>query len=207
MTRANLLIVLLALATAGCSDSDNLGAEIPVAPGHYDDVQAVQQNALPSFGQSEQTEGLPEEADGFREFGGRLRIQIPGDWTETERTPIQRTVLLAKFEITGTKIEVRISNTGGGIDGNFERWKGQFPGGQSSEEKVPFADQDARVLTVSGDFQPGFGRSEEPNSMLLGAALPSSPDDFYIKLTGPRDEVVKVIDQFKATVRTASFFR
>lgn len=200
-------VALAAITLVGCGDADDGGEVIPVSPGHYDDIQAAEDNALPSFSHTTKIEGLSDESNSAREFGGRLRIQLPSDWVEVERTPIQRTVLLAKYEITGTKIEVRVSNTGGGIDGNFDRWKGQFTGGSSSEESVGYSDRDARVLMVTGDFHPGFGRPDEPDSMLLGAALSSSPDDYYIKLTGPRAEVAKVVDQFKATIKTASFFR
>jgi len=198
-----LLMIVFGLSIAGCSDSDDLGQEIPVSPGHYDGLET---NTLPSLNPSEGMEGLVSESAAAREFGGQLRIQIPSDWIEVERTPIQRTVLLAKFTIPDTRIEIRISNTGGGIDGNFARWRGQFAGGESHEESVPYADRDARLLILTGDFDPGFGNPVEPDAMLLGAALSTSPDAYYIKLTGPRDEVVKVVDQFKAAIRTASFF-
>ncbi len=207
MRHPGLLIVVCGLGIAGCADSDELGQAIPVSPGRYDGVEANGGNTLPSLNPSTGMKGFVNESAAAREFGGQLRIQIPTDWVEVERTPIQRSVLLAKFKIPNTKIEIRISNTGGGVDGNFSRWRGQFTGGVSNEESVPYADRDARLLILNGDFNPGFGNPVEPDAMLLGVALSTSPDDYYIKLTGPRDEVVKVVDEFKATVRTASFFR
>lgn len=202
---------LVALFLIGCAESEQSGDVIPVAPGQDDAMREADENPLPSFDAIAKDSRLiggatDNTVTGQREFGGELRMTIPDNWEEVERTPIQRTVLLALFRIPGTTIEISVSSAGGGIDSNFERWRGQFLNGDQKETAIDFSDSVARLLSLTGGFRPGFGREDKESWMMLGAALPKQPNDYYIKLTGQQDEVLEVKDRFEEVIGSASFF-
>ncbi len=212
MKNARWICVLLPLVAVGCSDVDDEGSVIPVAPGHNEALREADKDPLPSFDPMPKDSNLisgestaPLEA-GVREFGDELRIAIPGNWEEVERTPIQRSVLLAKFRIPDTTVEITISTARGGIDLNFDRWRGQFMDGTEDEDNISFSDSNARLITLTGGFRPGFGRKDESGWMMLGAGLPRRPEDYYIKLTGLQEDVLNVKDEFRKTIKSASFF-
>jgi hypothetical protein len=199
---------------AGCQDAIEDGQEIPVEVARGDrgadwmpEKRDTKKDPLPS---NSDTAGfvVPEsEEDEVRLFDGELSLKIPAIWIEAELTAMQRSVLLAKFQVPelDPRIEVTISSAGGGIDANFRRWHGQFAGGTKDEETIDFGQSTARVLSLTGDFTPGFGKPNGSDFALMGAAFPASNRDFYLKLTGPADKVKEMENEFRDLVRSATF--
>ncbi len=190
----------LVVCVAGCAP-EPLGEDIPNQPA---DMIDSSDGLLPSESKTGGLELAEPREDSTREFGGKLRLTIPGSWTESEMTAMQRSVLLAKYTMDGD-VEITVSSARGGIDANFRRWDGQFVKKEKDEDNIDFGSATARVLTLSGDFSPGFGRPDRTNWSMLGAAFPAVPDDFYVKLTGPADRVKAVESEFRELVKTAEF--
>lgn len=207
-----LYVVALFLFVAGCQDAIEDGQEIPVEVAEGDRGDWMQKRSdtkkdpLPS---DSDTAGfvVPESReDEVRLFDGELNLKIPANWVEAELTPMQRSVLLAKFQVPDLdpRIEVTVSSAGGGIDANFSRWEGQFADGTKDEDTIDFGTSTARVLSLTGDFTPGFGKPNGSDFALQGAAFPASNRDFYLKLTGPADKVKELENDFRELVRSAT---
>lgn len=198
-------LTLLCLAV-GCADAGDEGTEIPVATAENPDARReARENPLPSetgiggFAVGESPE------DTTRVFDAKLQMNIPALWLDAELTAMQRSVLLAKFEIPDVDraIEITVSSASGGIDGNFRRWEGQFTNSTKDEDKIDVTGAVARVLILTGDYHPGFGKPDGPGYTMMGAAIPADGRDFYVKLTGPKDKVKQIDRDFRAMIKSA----
>ena len=200
MRRVSQLALCGVLCVLGGCDAPPQGEEIPTRPA---ELGTQSTDALDS---EIMTGGLdlPELKDtATREFE-KLRLTIPESWTEAEMTAMQRSVLMAKYTMDGD-VEITVSSAKGGIDANFARWDGQFSNSEKDEDNVDFGSSTSRLLIVTGNFSPGFGRPDRTNWSLLGAAFPAKPFDYYVKLTGPADRVKEVEAEFRSVIRTAEF--
>lgn len=191
---------LACIVVAGGCVEEPVGEEIPTRAS---ELGAAPSEALPSS-KSDLEVAKDQQPAATREFGGKLRLTIPNSWTAVEMTAMQRSVLLEKYTMDG-EIEITISSARGGINANFSRWEGQFAAREKDEDSVDFGSATARLLTLTGDFSPGFGRLDRMGWSMLGAAFPAAPEDFYVKLTGPADRVQEVESEFRKVIRTAEF--
>ncbi|HUQ68732.1 MAG TPA: hypothetical protein VM165_04370 [Planctomycetaceae bacterium] len=136
-----------------------------------------------------------------------IALTVPAGWTEK---PPASEFLQAEFQLTGAGGIARLtmSSTGGGLEANLDRWRGQIQPGSNDpapqEETVRVGDRDAVIVELTGQFQDqmssGGTRSEWT---LLGAAIPTGPAHFFLKLTGPRKSVAEHRDAFRQMVATA----
>jgi len=185
---ARFLCPALLLAAAGCSESR---VEAPPVPSVPEVVQT-----------SSQTETASASATGWRKYDG-IRFNIPEDWEEVEARMVD-----SKYAVQTTdgRIEITLTSMGGGIDANLNRWvkqMQQIPGESVEEDVLTLDGVEAKLIDVRGTFSQVSSQSSTSNSRLIGVALPISPRDFYVKLTGPRDAVASYQDNFRAFLKTA----
>jgi len=182
--------LVLFSAVAGCGSSEVETPPVPVAS-----VPEVTQS-------SPQTKGSPPDASGWRVFDG-IRFNIPKDWEEVEARMVD-----SKYAVQTAdgRIEVTLTAMGGGIDANLNRWVKQMqqgPGDSVDEDVLTLDGVEAKLIDVRGTFSQVSSQNSTSNSRLIGVALPISPRDFYVKLTGPRDAVAAYHETFRAFLKTA----
>jgi len=194
MNDALRILRLMAVATAlgGCANeraADSTTNSIPVAPASPDsDTQAA-------------SDGPTE-----KQFQG-IALTVPAGWTEK---PPASEFLQAEYQLTGAGGPARLtmSSTGGGLEANLDRWRGQIQPGSNDpapqEETVRVGDRDAVIVELTGQFQDQMSSGGMRSDWtLLGAAIPTGPAHFFLKLTGPRTTVEGHRAAFRQMVATA----
>lgn len=90
---------------------------------------------------------------------------------------------------------------GGDVDANVGRWFSQFEGEpEKSREEIAAGDKKITLVKATGTYLDGpFGGPKTPKAgyMLLGAIVPAAEANVFIKLTGPKDALLKLLDGFK----------
>lgn len=94
---------------------------------------------------------------------------------------------------------------GGDTEANITRWLGQFEGTPTSKrEELAAGDKKVALVIADGTYLDGppFGgtKTPRPDFTLLGAIVPAGDANVFIKLTGPKADVAKIMDTFKALV-------
>jgi hypothetical protein len=147
-----------------------------------------------------------------REFpDAGLTFSVPAGWQELKPSAMDRGVVDARLAIPadGAELAVTMSKTGGGVELNVERWKGQFPEATAADqivEPLQVGGVEATWVALRGRYQDPFrpARPEHANWMVLAAAIPlDGRGDFYVKLSGPRAAVEQVRDDFRQFVEGA----
>ncbi|MFK7818813.1 MAG: hypothetical protein AB8G99_08840 [Planctomycetaceae bacterium] len=202
------LFVFAGLSLCGCSQEDDSGTEIPVKVADGPDSETDTASASATGSQGNGDEASSAEG-GVRDFDGRLQLVIPSDWEEAELSAMQRSVLMAKYKLPKVHedVELTVSAARGGIDSNFTRWEGQFKDSQKQEDTFDVGSTEARMLKLSGKFFPGFGRPDRENWTMIGIAIPSGDDDFYVKLTGPTDQIKDAEQQLMSAVKSGQLIQ
>lgn len=187
---------IMGLFLLGCGHSaspTHSPAPVPVAPATADSASAETTSV--------NTESLRE-----KHFQG-ITILIPAGW---EERPPANEFVQAEYRVQGEAGSARItmSSTGGGIEANLERWRGQFARGPDDPEPkqttVSVGTQEAVIVELFGTFRDGFsGGPPQPGFAMLGAAIPTGPATFFVKMTGPRETVLSQREAFHELVKTA----
>lgn len=201
MYRSNLSLVL-ALSTSllcGCGAESKPPAEppVPVAP------------ALDAKPEIPATTTAPSGEAQRRAFKG-IAFTIPARWREAPLSGMRQGILDAAYNVpdVGEELEVTFSAVGGGIESNMERWVGQFrvdDGTQPTREALTVDGAPATWIDIRGTFEGGMSSRTGAQSgwRLLGAGIAKPSGDYYIKLTGPEDQVAKVHNEFRELVKSA----
>jgi hypothetical protein len=146
---------------------------------------------------------------------GEFTFTVPEKWEWVETTSSMRK---AQLKVTGTDkkdaAEVIFFHfgpgNGGGTQANVDRWLGQFKEPKDKiNSKVNEATVNNRKVTyvqAEGTYMsgmPGGPKTEQPNSMLLGAILESDEGSVFIRMTGPAALVKGSKDSFTQMVEGA----
>lgn len=141
-----------------------------------------------------------------KRFAGVV-LTIPAGWIEK---PVASDVLQGEYQLPGAAGPARLtlSSTGGGLEANLDRWRGQIQRRPSDpepqEETIAVGGRDAVLLEVTGQFQDQFsGGGTKSDWTLLGAAIPTGPAHFFLKMTGPRETVAEHREAFRQLVASA----
>lgn len=183
--------LIACLICCGCGEADvDRDPPVPVA---------VQESETASSDTSETGGPSTVRVSGFR-------LTPPAGWRQVELSPEQSGFIDARFEIDGAGDDVRLtmSTTGGGIDANIDRWIGQFrqpDGAAAQQETLDVNGMTVTWVDISGDYQ-GMGGPVQSGWRMLAAAFHGSPRDFYIKLTGPQEEIGNLSDSFRSLVES-----
>ena len=92
---------------------------------------------------------------------------------------------------------------GGDTEANITRWLGQFEGTPTSKrEELTAGDKKIALVIADGTYLDGppFGgtKTPRPDYTLLGSIVPAGDANVFIKLTGPKADVAKALEAFKA---------
>jgi len=153
-------------------------------------------------------------AEPTKEFKvSEFTFQRPEKWGWVETTSMMRKAQLKVGEGKDAGEVVFFffgPGAGGGAKANVERWLGQF---KEPREQIKSKVEEATVkgrkisyVQAEGTYlsgMPGGPKTEQPNSMLLGAILPSDDGDVFVKFTGPIETVKKARDDFKKMIEGA----
>jgi hypothetical protein len=131
--------------------------------------------------------------------GGSFRWQTPPDWKETPPRPMR----LVSFQM-GRASECYVSVLGGGGGGlvaNLDRWKGELglsrttPSEVASLQRVPMLGREAVLFEGVGEYS-SMGGDPRPDSAVLGAICMREQDAVFVKMIGPREEVLALRETF-----------
>lgn len=117
---------------------------------------------------------------------------------------------LAEFTFEGAGGPARLAffSTGGSVEANLERWRGQVTeNGQRAEAQVLTTSTGGLSITTfqaAGDYTPGMNRPMQPGQMFLGGIVVGSRGQVQVKLTGPIDTVKPLVPQFEAMMKGVS---
>jgi hypothetical protein len=197
MSRPISLSVLLSLQftlVAGCGEQQ--ATSVPP-------TMTASDNAAPV--KTEATVESMTVASERKAFDG-LKFMIPPSWKEVSLSQFQMGIISAKFEMpeAGPDVTLTLSRSGGGIEANLDRWKGQVTNKSKEEtETVTVAGVDATLIDMEGRFSGGFGREPADGWRMLGVIAPLSDQGYFMKLTGPIDQVKAVEEDFRAFIKSA----
>lgn len=112
---------------------------------------------------------------------------------------------------------ITVSSSRGSLDANLERWYGQFiqPDGKSSKdaakvEKFDVAGQSVHFVDLTGTYQESMGGGpfapgkivkREDYQMLGAIVVTKAGDQYFIKMTGPKDVCSKLSEGFKKMLK------
>ncbi|QDT27061.1 hypothetical protein Enr10x_23750 [Gimesia panareensis] len=152
-----------------------------------------------------------QTAAGVKEFDG-IQFEVPAGWKQVPLSPAQRGMISASFQIpeAGDGVRLTLSSVGGGVEANLERWRGQFqlpPGEKPIQKTIRVDGVETIWLDLRGTFDtgPSLRGAAESGMRMIGVAIPRSPRDFYLKLTGPREQLLKAEPEFEAFLKSARF--
>ncbi len=199
--RAVCSLLLGGLAMTGCNESTaTREPPLPVAKSLEAEKPAASSAAATSTGTVE------------RNFSGAI-FQVPVAWREA---PSKSDFIIAEFTVPGSAGDGRLtlSTAGGEVQANIDRWKGQFGRGSDDpspkESPLTVDGKDARLVELFGSYQgmePGATRKKD--QAMLGVVIPlrisERETNYFVKLTGPRETLTKVRDEFVKFVETAKF--
>lgn len=192
---------------AGCGggDSGNRAVPVPVAGGEAD--AGPKAGTASGAGSTKGPDGGTPSGTSKLEFDG-ITFAIPAGWEQVPLSAAQRGIVEAKLRIPTAQgpVDMTLSFAGGGIDANLQRWRGQFRLDPESSPETEAVDVDGLAgqwIDLRGTYTAGVGADAGPKEdwRLLGAAVPLTPRDLYVKLTGPRDAVAEIRDAVRDFVR------
>jgi len=187
-------LLLAAVVTLAACDSNP--ADAPKGPDTAHATQTSTGAAMPqkTNAPSENPHAAPPTAKQTD-----VHWKAPDAWTLADHPSPMRiaTHTIPKAEGDTEDAELSITQVGGDVKSNVERWKGQFEGGP--EPKVTNRDVGDFKITVveaegafKGMTMPAAGPSEPKKDWaLLGAVVewPGHGDAYFFKLTGPKKTV------------------
>ncbi len=156
---------------------------------------------------------LPAAADDTLKVAS-LTFKTPAPWKTVPTSSPMRAGTL-HFPVEGSEAPLEAvfyyfgPGQGGDTEANIARWLGQFEGApESKREELAAGDKKVALVVAHGTYLDGppFGgtKTPRPDYSLLGAIVPAADANVFIKLTGPKDAVAKVLEAFK-TLATSPF--
>ena len=189
------LLLTLCVIVAGCADTSESNQETP----------SVRTTAEAPDADTVDGGDSSDDSDSISKTYAGLTFSIPEGWQDSP--PKFAGIIAGELKIpeAGASVSVTLSRAGGAIDDNLGRWRGQF-NPQSRDEimdNVTVAGVAGKRIDLQGDFHPGFGRTADGEWRMIGVVAPLGQENYFIKLTGPVDEVSAVKDEFDRFVRSA----
>lgn len=190
------LLVLLPfwICLAGCSDDGIKQPAPPVKRADSVDSEAKKADDSPPVASSER-----------QAFDG-LEFLVPETWEEVPLSDFQRGIISARLRMpeSGPESTLTLSRASGGMDSNLNRWRGQFQQSRAErKETLKIAGEEATLIDLEGQFSPGFGKEAHGIWRMIGIIVPLSDRAYFMKLTGPVEEVKKIEDEFLEFAKSA----
>jgi hypothetical protein len=128
---------------------------------------------------------------------GALEWKVPSRW---ETVPNASSMRLATYRVPraagdSEDGELSVTQVGGSVDANADRWIGQFDAaGQKTAKRTTrkVGSLDVTIVEVQGKYNGGMGKAPAPGETwaLLGAIVATSGAPYFFKLTGPSKTVL-----------------
>lgn len=125
--------------------------------------------------------------------------EAPAGWQKAENpNPMRKaTYKIPHAEGDSDDAELSVSQAGGTVDANVQRWAGQFERGKDepvTRKQIKVGDLDVTVVELHGTFagggMPGApSAGPKPSWALLGAIVETQGSLTFFKLTGPEKTV------------------
>lgn len=138
-----------------------------------------------------------------------LTFQTPAPWKQVPSASTMRAGTL-QYAVEGVEKPLEAvfyyfgAGQGGDAKANVSRWLGQFQGEpESKEETIEAGGQKITLVHATGTYMVGemFGpKTPTEGYTLLGGIVPGAEANIFIKLTGPKDAVGKVLEDFKKMI-------
>ena len=196
--RTNLLITLSSVSVllnfAGCGVETTNESTPPVM------------KADSAVDTSHETPTASATAPGERRGFDGLKFVVPAGWTDVPLSQFQMGIISAKFGMpeAGPDVSLTLSRSGGSLSDNLDRWRGQVTQSRGElTETLTVAGVDATLIDLEGRFAAGFGREAQDGWRMLGIIAPLPDQGYFMKLTGPVDQVKAVEDDFRAFAKSA----
>lgn len=155
---------------------------------------------------SDETPVASATAPGERRGFDGLKFVVPAGWTDVPLSQFQMGIISAKFGMpeAGPDVSLTLSRSGGSLSDNLDRWRGQVTQSRGElTETLTVAGVDATLIDLEGRFAAGFGREAQDGWRMLGIIAPLPDQGYFMKLTGPVDQVNAVEDDFRAFAKSA----
>ena len=193
------LLSLVLVVVAGCTEAPG-----PPPPP----VKSATSPATETSGTvSATTTNEDSSSSSERKAYNGLKFIVPAGWEEVPLSQMQMGILAAKFSMpaAGPDVVLTLSRSGGSLDDNLDRWRGQFTSSRPEKvETISIAGIQSTMIDLEGGFSPGMGRPDMSSARMLGAIVPMEGQGYFIKLTGPVDQVNAVEADFKDFVKSAA---
>ncbi|MFN0198381.1 MAG: hypothetical protein ACKVT0_16665 [Planctomycetaceae bacterium] len=149
--------------------------------------------------------------DGRERSIAGMSFRLPEKWTEIELTKEQQGFVDARFQIptSAEPLTLTVTSVGGGIEANIDRWLGQVelePGDSPKIEDFEVNGLTCKWVDLRGTFQSGMSggnTSPQKNWRMIGIAIPHTPREVYLKVTGPRAAIAEVEEQIREFATSA----
>ncbi len=167
------------------------------ASGSPQSAQSASGASVP--GSVKASENLQQAFDG-------MKFYVPSSWKQLPLSQMQMGIVAAKFGLPeiGEDISLTLSTSGGSIEDNIQRWEGQFRDGEPlTRETVSIDGKEATIVRLQGTFSAGFGRAPESDWRMIGVIIPMTQHNYFIKLTGPAQEISEAESEFLEFCRSA----
>lgn len=125
--------------------------------------------------------------------------EAPAGWQKVENpNPMRKaTFKIPRAEGDPEDAEMSVSQAGGTVDANVQRWAGQFERGKDdpvTRKQMKVGDLDVTVVELHGTFagsgMPGApAAGPKPNWALLGAIVETQGSLTFFKITGPEKTI------------------
>jgi hypothetical protein len=145
--------------------------------------------------------------------GGKIVLKSPAEWKQV--TPRFPQMVPYEFNYPAdakageAPVRITVMSSGGGIEGNLQRWYGQFtqPDGKATKdvakvEKFEAAGKKIHLVKIPGTFSGGMQASGKPgqkkeNYMLVGGIIEANDaGTFFVTMTGPKEDCEKLSENF-----------
>jgi hypothetical protein len=144
---------------------------------------------------------------------GKIVMKSPAEWKQV--TPRFPQMVPYEFNYPAdakageAPVRITVMPSGGGIEGNLQRWYGQFtqPDGKATKdvakvEKFEASGKNVHLVKITGTFSGGMQASGKPgqkkeNYMLVGGIIEANDaGTFFVTMTGPKEDCEKLSENF-----------
>ena len=140
----------------------------------------------------------------------KFSMSAPGGWTK--KTPrvniIEAEFAIPKAEGDAADGRLTVMASGGGVDANVTRWKGQFTKTDSSSvKKIKVGDYEVHIVDLSGTFKDQRGpfapATMRKDYRMMGAiVVMEKGPDYFAKLYGPKKTIEANAKSFMKFVKS-----
>lgn len=208
------IFLIAVLPACGGCDSAQQNADVPPVRTATVDSSSNSDKSATATGSPQSAKSTADAAasgsgkisESLQQAFDGMKFYVPSSWKQLPLSQMQMGIVAAKFGLPqiGEDISLTLSTSGGSIEDNIQRWEGQFRDGEPlTRETVSIDGKEATIVRLQGTFSAGFGRPPEKDWRMIGVIIPMSQHNYFIKLTGPAQEVSEAESEFLEFCRSA----